>query len=170
MTNSTRPVGDVTNGSTQENATLTRPDPAGVSLTPEQRTAIEWMTAGETALAAATAAGVNRTTVYRWMKSDPQFQAAYNAWQNDVLATAKARLVAATDVAVTAVVNGMARGDAKTALTLLKQLGLLRPSRPGHTDPDRVAEDQQNDRHREEIQRFNDQDNAFAGTPRRRKR
>jgi hypothetical protein len=78
-----------------------------LSLTPPQRKAIEKLTAGHTVADSATAAGVNRCTLYRWLKHDPEFQAAYNAWQQDAIATARGRLLALTDTAVTAVGKAM---------------------------------------------------------------
>jgi hypothetical protein len=115
-------------------------------LSGPQRTAIEWLTAGETAVAAADAAGVSRSTVHRWLRADPAFQAAYNAWQADLTSTARARLLALADKAVSTVERALDRGDARTALTILRAQGLLGPARPGPTDPDLIARQQSHDR------------------------
>ena len=156
-------------GSEQRPAAAASADGTLGQLSGEQRMVIEWMTAGQTAMAAATAAGVARSTVYRWMKADPNFLAAYNQWQSDVLATAKARLVAATDVAVSAVVGSMAKGDAKTAMALLKQLGLLKSPAAGPIDPELIAQSQRDDRHREMMQAMEDHEDALAGLPRKQR-
>src|SRR2546421_677969 len=79
-----------------------------VELSQPQRTAIEMLTSGHTAIDSAMKAGVRRMTLYRWLKSDATFQAAYNAWRRDALATARGRMLALTDVAVTAVGKAMA--------------------------------------------------------------
>lgn len=100
-----------------------------VALSPEQRKAIELLTSGHTMGETATAAGVGRTTLYRWLKGDAQFVAAYNAWQADAIATARGRLLAMTDLAVATVGKAMSRGDAKTAVAVLKAMGVMeRPS------------------------------------------
>jgi hypothetical protein len=128
---------------------LTDPGGEGESaggLSGPQRTAIEWLTAGETAVAAADAAGVSRSTVHRWLRGDPAFQAAYNVWQADLVDTARARLLALADRAVSTVGRALDRGDARTALTILRQQGLLGPAKPGPTDPDLIARQQSHDR------------------------
>jgi hypothetical protein len=86
-----------------------------------------------------------RATVYRWLKSDPAFAAAYNAWQAEAVETTRARLLALADAAVTTVAGALAKGDARTALTVLQRQGLLAPPTPGPTDPSMVA---RLDRHR----------------------
>ena len=104
-------------------------------LSPPQRAAVRRLVAGETVAAAAAAAGVSRRTVFRWLSDDPHFAAAHNGWRADLTATAKARLTAAADGAVTAVVTAMGKGDARTAMALLGKLGLLKPQKVGPTDP-----------------------------------
>ncbi len=111
---------------------------AALALSPPQRIAIEKMTSGDTLIDAADAAGVSRMTLYRWLKQDPRFAAAYNAWQQDVLATARGRLLALTDTAVTTVGNAMRSGDARAALVVLKAMGIMERPTPGPTEPDDV--------------------------------
>jgi hypothetical protein len=112
---------------------------AADGLTAAQRAAIDRLASGATAVDAAAAAGVGRSTVYRWIKSDPAFAAAYNAWQAEAVETTRARLLALADAAVTTVAAALAKGDAKTALTILQRQGLLTPPTPGPTDPELVA-------------------------------
>src|SRR5260221_559194 len=88
-------------------AAVSAAEARALALSPAQRTAIEKLTCGHTLVDSATAAGVNRTTLYRWLKSDAQFQAAYNAWQQDALATARARMLGLTDVALTSLGKAM---------------------------------------------------------------
>jgi transposase len=83
---------------------------------------------------AAEAAGVGRTTIYRWVQSDPHFRAAYNAWQQETRESAHARLLKLTEKAVEVVEAALRRSDEKTAVALLKHLGVLRPRRAGTTE------------------------------------
>ncbi len=108
-------------------------------LSVAQRGAIEQLVAGATPVAAAAAVGVSRTTVYRWLKSDPDFTAAYHAWQADAVAASRDRLLALADAAVDTVAAAVAKGDVRTALTVLKSQGLLTPPTPGPTDPALIA-------------------------------
>ena len=114
-------------------------------LTRPQRAAIERLAAGDSATAAAAAARVGRTTVYRWLQHDPAFRAAYHAWQAEAAASARARLLALADAAVTTVAAAVANGDTRLALAVLKGQGLLTPPTPGPTDPALIA---RQDRHR----------------------
>ena len=120
--------------SVSENLPTLAADPA-MELTTAQRTAVELLSEGKTPTAAATAAGVSRRTVHRWIHADPAFRAAYHAWQKDAIDTARARLLALTDAAVTAVANALEKGDTKTAVILLKGLHILTRPAPGSTDP-----------------------------------
>lgn len=118
---------------------------AAEGLSPPQRSALERMAAGGTATAAAAAAGVSRQTVHRWLRDDPAFAAAHNAWQAAAVESARGRLLALADAAVDTVAAALAHGDAKTALVVLQRQGLLAPPTPGPTDPALVA---RQDRHR----------------------
>ncbi len=111
-------------------------------LTAAQRRAIGRMASGESATAAAAAAGVHRQTVHRWLREDPAFRAAFHAWQAAAAEHARARLLALADAAVTTVAAAVANGDTRTALAVLKGQGLLVPPTPGPTDPDQVARQQ----------------------------
>jgi hypothetical protein len=122
-------------------------------LSPAQRTAIEKLTSGHTLVDSATAAGVNRTTLYRWLKHDPAFQAAYNAWQHDALATARGRLLALSDIAVTAVSKAMQRGDGRLALKVLERMGIAERPTPGPTDTEEVKREQAVENKSREIER-----------------
>jgi hypothetical protein len=109
-----------------------------LALSPPQQMAIQLMTSGHTLVASATAAGVNRTTLYRWLKRDPAFVAAFNAWQKDVLDTARGRILALSGLAVTTVARAMSGGDADIAVKILKSIGALDRPQPGSTDAKEV--------------------------------
>jgi hypothetical protein len=134
-----------------------------LAISPQQQVAIEQLVAGKSLVASATSAGVSRLTLYRWLKSDPVFTAAYNAWQREMLETAKARLVALTDGAVTAVGEAMVKGDAKTAMTLLKSLGLLQPVKPGPTELDEVKWEQGQEERKKKSRKFEEEMRLLPG-------
>lgn len=115
-------------------------------LTESQETALASLRDGGSFAAAARQAGVARATVYRWVQSNPQFQAAYNAWQLELTESARARLLNLADKAVEVLERALARGDEKVALKMLRQIGALRRRRAGSTDVEVL--DLQNQLHR----------------------
>ncbi|HEY2588089.1 MAG TPA: hypothetical protein VGI81_20265 [Tepidisphaeraceae bacterium] len=108
-------------------------DPAG--LTPIQEIAMQRLLAGSSIAQAACAAKVDRRTVYRWLQSDPRFAAAYNAWQREMVASGRARVLAMNDLALDTVQNAMLRGDVRVAVQIAKANGALDAPNPGTTDP-----------------------------------
>jgi len=123
-------------------AVVTQAEALKLALSAPQRAAIELLTSGHTLVAAATAAGVSRMTLYRWLKGDAAFSAAFNAWQQDVLDTARGRVLALSDLAVTTIAKSMSRGDAKTALKVLQSIGALDRRKVGSTDPEEIERQQ----------------------------
>jgi len=108
--------------------------------TPQQEHALECLISGQPITRAAQEAGVDRTTVWRWLKDDPAFQAAYNRARLELQAAVQARLLGLTEHAVTCVEQAIKLGDARTALAILRGVGLLdgEPARVGPDDPERV--------------------------------
>jgi hypothetical protein len=90
-----------------------------------QNKALELLIAGKTIAEAARAICSSRTTIYRWLKNDPEFREAYEEWQAHIQATSRARLLTLTDKAAAAVERSLEMGDARTAMQLLKGLGVL---------------------------------------------
>ena len=126
---------------TQELATSSGDDRAealAVRLTPAQQQALASMSGGSTIKSAAEGAGVSRATLYNWIERDPDFRAAYNAWQRELRESARARLLKVAEVAVETVARRVAC-DEKLAMELIKGLGLVRPGRGGPTDRELVA-------------------------------
>ena len=116
---------------------LSAAEAVALALSPEQRTALEKMLTGHTLVASATAAGVTRMTLYRWLHDDAKFQAAYNAWKLDAVTGAQTKILAMTDTAVNTVGRAV-KTDPKVALTVLKAVGALDRPRPGSTDPEEM--------------------------------
>jgi hypothetical protein len=85
---------------------------------------------------------VDRTTVHRWLKDAYAFQAALNRGRRDLQEAMQARLLAQAEKAADAVERSITEGDGKTALALLKGLGLLSGERVkvGSDDPEQLAE------------------------------
>jgi hypothetical protein len=116
-------------------AILTRVDPEWGGLPARQRTALIALAAGRGYTDAARAAGVSRQTLHTWRQKDARFAALLNACQNQLFASAQNRLIALTDDAVTTVGDAITTGDVRTALELLRRLGVLAPLQIGSEDP-----------------------------------
>lgn len=79
----------------QQNATF----PA---LEPRQALALESLMAGASVTKAAEAAGVDRSSLHRWLREDTSFQAAYNAARRDLRREVSSRLQAVAGAALEA--------------------------------------------------------------------
>jgi len=132
-------------------AALTLEEAASLPLTPPQRTAMIKLTTGSTLIEAATAAGVNRTTLYRWLQNDVNFLAAYNAWQQDLLATGRGRMLAMTREALTTIADGIRGGDMKYAWKLLESQGFTAHQPLGATDAHELQRGQTLERRKKEV-------------------
>ncbi len=58
-----------------------------------------------------------------------------------------------SDLACTTVGKAMMKGDAKTAVTLLKSMGIMKAPKPGSTDPQDVDRDRAIEHRTESLQR-----------------
>ena len=79
---------------------------------------------------------MSRSTVYRWIQSDPQFKAAYNLWQQELAESARARLLKMSDKAVDVVEAALNRKEERVAMQMLSKLGVMRPLQRKSTDPE----------------------------------
>jgi hypothetical protein len=112
--------------------------PAGAerfALPSVQEIALQRLTAGSSIVDAARAARVDRRTIQRWIRSDPHFGAAYNAWQHEMLASGRARLLAMADMALDTVQSALLQGNARVAVQVAKATGVMDAPKPGTTDP-----------------------------------
>ncbi|HEY2588109.1 MAG TPA: hypothetical protein VGI81_20365 [Tepidisphaeraceae bacterium] len=103
-------------------------------LSPVQEVAMQRLIAGSSIQQAARAAQVDRRTLSRWLHNDPYFAAAYAAWQREMVASGRARVLAMTDIALDAVQNAILQGDGRVALQVAKATGALDAPKPGTTD------------------------------------
>jgi hypothetical protein len=104
-------------------------------LPARQRTALLGLVAGKSFADAARTAGVTRQTLYDWRTRNPRFAAVFNAWQADAVASAQNGIVALLEDSVAAVGNAVRNGDTRTALEVMRRLGVLDAVKPGPTDP-----------------------------------
>jgi hypothetical protein len=136
-------------------------------LTLIQEHALRRLAAGSNIVDAARSAGVDRRTLHRWIKSDPDFAAAYNAWQQEVIASGRARVLAMSNKALDTVQAAIEKGDAHIAMQIAKSTGLLEQARPGPTSAPDLSR-RQNLRARRlalkrgEVQKVVERDELFA--------
>src|SRR4051812_27860912 len=96
-------------------------------VTVEQERAIVLLGSGKTVTAAAEETGVGRRTLHRWMREDPVFIAALNAWRRELRDSTRSQLLGVAPEAVEAVREQVRRGDGRLGLRLLKELKMLEP-------------------------------------------
>jgi hypothetical protein len=117
------------------------PDNKVGELDPKQILVLENLLTGASATAAAKAAGVNRRTIWHWIRADVEFQAALNGGRRELRESSQARLESLAEPAVKAVEKALTDGDVRTALSVLRGLGLLgrEPASIGSDDPAVIA-------------------------------
>src|SRR5688572_2426603 len=82
----------------------------GFELTDEQQAALSALVSGQPVTAAAATAGVARTTLYRWLREDDAFAAAYNGRRAELRDAAHARLLGLADKALAALERALDDG------------------------------------------------------------
>lgn len=112
--------------------------PVADAVTPEQERAIALMVTGKTVKDTALEIGVNRATLFRWMRHDPAFVAAWNAWRREQHQAVRAQLLGLSGEAVAAVRAALGRGDGRIGLALLKGMGMLAAEQPGSEEAQTV--------------------------------
>ena len=125
---------------THRNATKREPSR---DLPANQQQALGALLGGASVTTAAEVAGVDRTTVHRWLRADFEFRAALNGGRRELHQALQARLDGVAQRAVEAVSSAVDSGDPKTALALLKGMGLLdgRRAAIGSEDPEVLREE-----------------------------
>lgn len=103
-------------------------------LSRSQLTAIEALAAGKSMNDAATAAGVDRSTLYRWRRHDDEFRAALASMRNDFREELSTRLLTLATKACAVVEDALDAGDAKTAIAILRGCGALPGVAPQEPD------------------------------------
>ncbi len=123
----------------QQNAT----DDTEINLTPQQTKVLELLLVGSTITKAAAQAGVDRTTVHRWLRGDSGFQAASNAARRNLQREIEGRLLQIARSAAETVAAAVDYGDVRASLAVLRGIGLLvgAPLQIDGEDPAELAEE-----------------------------
>ncbi len=124
-------------------------------LTAPQVVALAALMEGRTVTDPAEAAGVDRTTVHRWLKADFAFIAAYNGAMKQLRDETQLRLVNVALRASETVERAVTGGNVQAALVVLRGLGLLGGRLPiGPDDPQELREIVETERHNAEMLRM----------------
>lgn len=121
-----------------------RQDELTEGLSSAQAAAVEALLAGKTVTAAASAAGVGRATVYRWLKDDFAFQAELNRGRRDLRRAAFGNLERLAAKATDCLEKAIDQGDLKAALEVLNRLRIFAPDSIGSEDPAELAMEAEN--------------------------
>ena len=101
-------------------------------LTLAEQKALHAMLAGASITDAAKAAGVDRTTLHRWLRHPDQhhaFRRALHRGRQELRWEMHSRLLAMASKAADCLENAVVHGDEKAALALLKGIGFLMPKK-----------------------------------------
>lgn len=104
----------------------TRQNSTESTLTPKQIEVIEALASGASVTDAARGAGVDRSTVYLWMRNGGNFEAELNLARRECADTMRARLRELAEDAVKAVRELMTDTDVSAAVRLRAALSVLR--------------------------------------------
>jgi winged helix-turn helix protein len=108
-------------------------------LTPSQQLVLQQLATGANITEAARETGVGRRTVYRWMKDDEKFEAAFNEWRRGLLRLGRARALGMSEAALDTVRGAIEKGNASVALQVAKSLGLFAQGKVGPEEPGEVV-------------------------------
>lgn len=131
----------------------TPPSEQDDQLSPSKWKALEALLVGNTTTEAASIAGVDRSTVHRWLR-EPVFLASYNGRMAETRESTRAKLDRLHGKALETVERALDRDDSRVALALLRGAGRLdgRQSIIGSDDPNRIAKDQRTAARQQEMQ------------------
>lgn len=101
--------------------------PADLAI--QKQRALQLLFEGKSASQVAEMIGVDRTTVYRWLK-EPSFVAERNRQANELRDTAQSRLHALVGKSIDVVERQVEAGNLKAALAVLKSTGMMALEKP----------------------------------------
>ena len=107
-------------------------------LSTKQSRVLNALLLGSTVSSAAESGGVDRSTVYRWLKDDFVFQAELNRRRRDLCHAIERSLLATAVTAAETLRNAVEAGDVATSLQVLRGTGVLSGKTPplGPEDPE----------------------------------
>src|SRR5579862_835173 len=119
-------------------------------LRPEQVGVLAHLCGGGQSIAdAAELEQVHRGTVHRWLKDDPDFRAAFNAWKEETILSGRARVARMVGPALDTLLSCVMKGQFQAAVTVLKTMGILDKQQPGTIDRDLLDKEIQIERRRQ---------------------
>jgi AcrR family transcriptional regulator len=98
------------------------------SLAGNQMTVLDLLRLGKSVADTARAAGISRMTIYRWLKDDAHFRAAYNQWMDEMAMSCRSRMMMMTEKALATIERAIDGGDARMAMQLLNGAGRFTPA------------------------------------------
>jgi AcrR family transcriptional regulator len=114
--------------------------PLEESLSAIQHKALALIADGQAIAETAKQIGVNRGTIYRWMRSDARFRAAYNGWQAEQRESCRAVMLQCGQLAAKKIL-GMVEYDWSLAWKVVKELGLFKDAGNLTIDPQHVQQE-----------------------------
>jgi hypothetical protein len=115
---------------TQNTTVLTNAVSAGDVLSRSQLIVLDSLLGGATVTAASVTAGVDRSTVHRWLRVDWDFIAVMNGKRQELHDAAESRLLNLLDLALDTIEKAVASGDTRASVALLRGAGLLSGRKP----------------------------------------
>jgi hypothetical protein len=122
-----------------------------LKLGAEQQKALSFLVEGKSLVETSRICRISRQTLYRWMKEDAAFVAAYNRWCEQMHQSARSRLLGMADKATVAVERALENGDAKAALQLLRGLGVLKEHQTGSGNAEQLKGEMEWENHKRRV-------------------
>jgi hypothetical protein len=107
-------------------------------LSADQRTAMESLGTGVSVVETAKAMGIHRGTIYRWIKQDAAFAAAYNAWHESLQENCRGSVAMLLGKSAATLHKAVEGGDAKIALAILTKTRMLEKEKERNTDEEEI--------------------------------
>ena len=116
-----------TSENTKIEKTPAQTEEAADALSRPKMIALEALRAQHGLAEAAAKAGVDRSTLYRWRRSDPLFRAKLNAWSQEQTESARLRILGGLDGMVEKLVWKAQNGWDGIAMKFVQGMGVIKP-------------------------------------------
>lgn len=122
-------------------------------ITPQQWTVLQQRMQGHSVEAVARAAGITARTIHRWQSEDAHYIAARNTLEQEMSDSVESLLLSGASDAADRVLRSIRIGnDTRTAVELLKSLGLYKRRATGPTTSDAVLREKELEKREMEVQ------------------